>query len=446
MFDNIQKKLSGTFKNLAGKGKLSEKNIKDAVREVKLSLLEADVNYKVVKKFIDNVIEKALGKKVLESLSPDQEFIRVVRDELVELMGGDKAEKITLSKKPGYIMLAGLQGSGKTTSAAKLALMYKKDQKKPLLVAADVYRPAAIDQLIQLGEQIDVPVFVGDRKNPKKIVKEAKDFAEKNLHDIVIVDTAGRLHIDENMMEEVYEVKNILKPEEILMVVDSMMGQDAVNSAKEFNDKLELSGFIVTKLDGDSRGGVIISIRQVTGKPIKFAAVGEKIEPLESFYADRYAGRILGMGDVLSFIEKAEKEIDSKKAEEEAKKYIKGEFTLEDYLKQIKQLKKMGPLGKVMEMIPGMPKENVDFSKGENEMQKMESIIYSMTIEERRKPKILSFSRKKRIASGSGTSLQDINKLMKTYDQLKKTMKMFGKAGGKRKMMQQLKNMKNMPF
>jgi signal recognition particle subunit SRP54 len=432
MFENIQKKLSLAVKNLAGKGKITEKNIQDAVRQVKMSLLEADVNYKVVKDFISKVKEQAMGKAVLESLSPDQEFVRVVKNNLVELMGGEKPEKIVVSRNPGFIMMAGLQGSGKTTTSAKLANLYQKDGKKPLLIAADTYRPAAIDQLEQLGEQIGVPVFTGDRKNAVKIVKDGKKYAEKLLHDIVIVDTAGRLHIDEKMMDELDQIKEIIKPEEILMVVDAMMGQDAVNAAKEFNKRLELTGLIVSKLDGDSRGGVIISTRQVTQKPIKMVGVGEKIEDIEPFFADRYAGRILGMGDVLSLIEKAEQEIDQKQAEEDAKKMMEGKFDLDDFLKQIKQIRKMGPLGKVLEMVPGMPKENVDLSKGESEMNKMEATISSMTLKERRNPKILNYSRKQRISKGSGTTLQDINRLLKQYDQLKKAMKQFKKMGKKK--------------
>ncbi len=432
MFENIQKKLSSAVKNLSGKGKITEKNIQDAVRQVKMSLLEADVNYKVVKDFIAKVKEEAMGQAVLESLSPDQEFIRVVKNNLIELMGGEQPEKIIVSRNPGFIMMAGLQGSGKTTTAAKLANMYQKDGKKPLLIAADTYRPAAIDQLEQLGEQIGVPVFTGDKKNAVKIVKQGKKHAEKLLHDIVIVDTAGRLHIDEKMMEELDQVKETIRPEEILMVVDAMMGQDAVNAAKEFNNRLELTGLVVTKLDGDSRGGVIISTRKVTEKPIKMVGVGEKIDDIEPFYADRYAGRILGMGDVLSLIEKAELEIDQQQAEQDAKKMMEGKFDLDDFLKQIKQIRKMGPLGKILEMVPGMPKEDVDLSKGESEMNKMEAVISSMTLKERRNPKILNYSRKQRIAKGSGTTLQSINRLLKQYDQLKKTMKQFKKMGKKK--------------
>ncbi|HOO74951.1 MAG TPA: signal recognition particle protein [Tepiditoga sp.] len=440
MFENIQKKLSLAFKNLSGKGKISEGNIKEAVKEVKLSLLEADVNYKVVKDFVESVKTEAMGSKVLESLSPDQEFVRILRKKLVDLMGGNEPEKVILSRNPGYIMMVGLQGSGKTTSAAKLARMYKEKGRKPLLVAADTFRPAAIDQLVQLGQQIDVPVFTGDKTDARKIVKEAKNYAEKLLYDVVIVDTAGRLHIDEKMMKEIEDVKAIVNPEEILMVVDSMMGQDAVKAAEEFNNLLDISGFIVTKLDGDSRGGVIISTRHVTGKPIKFVGTGEKINPLEPFYADRYAGRILGMGDVLSLIDKVEQEIDKDQAEEDAERFLEGKFDLEDYLAQIKQIKKLGPLGNILEMIPGMPKEGVDVSKGEKEMKKMESIIHSMTLKERRDPRILSYSRKQRIAKGSGTSLQDINKVLKSYEELKKVMKQVKKMG-KKKFFGGLKNM-----
>lgn len=439
MFENLQKKLTGVFKNLSGKGKLSEKNIKDAVREVKLSLLEADVHYKVVKELIDRVKEEAIGSKVLESLTPDQEFIRIVRDDLIELMGGKENNKITISRNPGFIMLTGLQGSGKTTTSAKLANFYKKKGKNPLLVAADTYRPAAIDQLVQLGEDIGIPVFTGDRVNALKIIEESKKYAEKLLHDIVIVDTAGRLHIDEKMMEELENIKKLINPDEILMVVDSMVGQDAVNSAKEFNDKLDLSGFVVSKLDGDSRGGVIISIRYITGKPVKLVGVGEKIDDLEEFYPDRYVGRILGMGDVLSFIEKVEQDIDKKKAEEDAERFMDGKFDLKDFLEQIRQIRKLGPLSSLLEMVPGVPKEQVDVTKGEQELKKFEAIINSMTPKERKNPGILTYSRKQRIAKGSGTTLQDINRLLKSYDQLKKTMKQMKKLKGR-------KLMNNLPF
>jgi signal recognition particle subunit SRP54 len=439
MFESLQKKLSGVFKNLSGKGKLTEKNIKDAVREVKLALLEADVHYKVVKEFIEKVKEEALGEKVLESLTPDQEFIRIVRDSLIEIMGGNKNNKINISKNPAFIMLTGLQGSGKTTTAAKLANKYKKKGRNPLLVAADTYRPAAIDQLIQLGQDIGVPVFSGDKKDAVKIAEDSKKYAQRNLHDIVIIDTAGRLHIDEMMMKELEQIKKILEPEEILMVVDAMVGQDAVNSAKEFNDKLDLTGFIITKLDGDSRGGVIISIQYITDKPVKLVGVGEKIDDLEEFYPERYVGRILGMGDVLSFIEKVEKEVDKQKAEEDAERFLEGKFDLEDFLDQIRQIKSLGSLSSLIEMLPNVPKDQVDIIKGEEELKKYEAIINSMTPKERKNPKILSYSRKQRIAKGSGTTIQDINRLLKNYDQLKKTMKQMNKLKGR-------KLMRNFPF
>jgi len=439
MFESLQKKLSGVFKNLSGKGKLTEKNIKDAVREVKLALLEADVHYKVVKELIDKVKEEALGEKVLESLTPDQEFVRIVRDNLIEVMGGNKNTKINISRNPAFIMLTGLQGSGKTTTAAKLANKYKKKGRNPLLVAADTYRPAAIDQLVQLGQDIGVPVYYGDKKSTVKIVEESKKFAERNLHDVVIIDTAGRLHIDEVMMRELEEIKKAVEPEEILMVVDAMVGQDAVNSAKEFNDRLDLTGFIITKLDGDSRGGVIISIQYITEKPVKLVGVGEKIDDLEEFYPERYVSRILGMGDVLSFIEKVEKEVDHKKAEEDAERFLEGKFDLEDYLDQIKQIKNLGSLGSLLEMLPNVPKDQVDIVKGEEELKKFEAIINSMTPKERKNPRILSYSRKQRIAKGSGTTIQDINRLLKNYEQLKKTMKQMKKLKGR-------KLMRNFPF
>jgi len=433
MFENLQKKMASVFKTLSGKGRISESNIKEAVNSVKLSLLEADVNYKVVKELVEKLKVESIGAKVMQSLSPDQEFIRIVRDELVEIMGGKEPVKLDLKRNPAYIMLAGLQGSGKTTSAAKLAKMYKEKGRKPLLVAADTYRPAAIEQLVQLGRQIDVRVFSGDRKNALEIVKQAKDFAIRNIHDIVIIDTAGRLHIDSDMMAEVRKIHDMVNPDETLMVVDSMMGQDAVRAATEFNNQLELSGFIITKLDGDSRGGVIISIRYVTSKPIKLVGLGEKLDNLEPFYAERYAGRVLGMGDVLTLIEKVEKEVQGEEAEKAAQKFLENKFDLEDFLQQLKQIKKLGPLSQILEMLPGnIPKENVDIAKGEKQMKKMEAIIQSMTPQERKNPKVLNFSRKQRVAKGSGTSLQEINKVLQSYEEMKKMMKQF-KSMGKKK-------------
>jgi len=422
MFEALQEKLNKVFRSITGKGRLTEKNISDAVRQVKLSLLEADVNYKVVKQFINEVKREALGEEVLKSFTPEQQFIKIIRDKLVQIMG-EKSEPLHLNKRPSPIMLVGLQGSGKTTTAAKLANLLKKKGKRPLLVAADTYRPAAIDQLVKLGKMIDVEVFTGDRKNPVKIVKEAIKHAKDSIYDVMIVDTAGRLHIDEQMMDELVKIKDILNPDEILLVVDAMTGQDAINSAKAFDEKLDITGFIVTKMDGDARGGVILSIRYITGKPVKFIGVGEKVDALEEFHPDRVASRILGMGDVLSLIEKIEQEMDKEKMEKTAKKFMQAEFTLEDFLDQIKQIKKMG-MDKIIEMLPSQFKTpDMDLASSEKELKKIEAIINSMTLEERRKPHIIDYSRKKRIAKGSGTKIQDINKLLRSYDDMKKLMK-----------------------
>lgn len=424
MFETLQEKLSAVFKTLKGQGKITERNIQDAVKTLKLSLLQADVNYKVVKDFINSVLEEAVGEKVLSSLTPDQVFLKIVYDKLVELLRS-KNEGLDLNGNPAIIMVVGLQGSGKTTTSAKLANFLKKKGRNPLLVAADVYRPAAIEQLVSLGKVISVDVFTGDRRNPIKIVEDSIDHAKKENFNVVIIDTAGRLHIDEQMMEEVEEIKEISNPDEILMVVDSMVGQDAVNSAKEFNDRLDLTGFIVTKLDGDARGGVILSIRHVTGKPVKFVGKGEKIDDLEPFYPDRIVDRILGMGDIKSLVEKVEEVMDKEKAKEMERKFKRAEFTLEDFQEQLKQLQKMGPLTSLLEMIPGMSGnlKNVDID--EKKLKHIEAIINSMTIEERRNPKIINFSRKKRIAKGSGTTINEINKLLKGYEDMKKMMKMF---------------------
>jgi signal recognition particle subunit SRP54 len=438
MFENLQDKLGRAFRLLSGKGRISEKNIEDAVKQVKLSLLEADVNYKVVKEFISGVTEKALGEEVLKSFSPDQQFIKVVRDELINMLG-EKNVPLKLSSQPAKIMMVGLQGSGKTTTTAKLGTLLRKEGRKPLLVAADVYRPAAIDQLMQLGKQIDMPVFTGDRKNPVRIVPEAMQQAVKNITDVVILDTAGRLHIDDTMMRELKDIVTAVKPDEILMVVDAMTGQDAVNSAKAFNEALELSGFVVTKLDGDARGGVILSIRHVTGKPVKFIGVSEKPDGIEAFHPDRVAGRILGMGDVLSLIDKLQSNIDEEKAKEMEEKFLKNKFDLEDFLEQLKEVKKLGSIADIMEMIPGAPKD-VDLAGSEKSMKRTEAIISSMNAQERRNPKLLNYSRKQRVARGSGTSIQDVNKLLKSYDQMKSMMKQFGRKG------KLLKGMKGFPF
>jgi len=431
MFENLQDKLGRAFKLLSGKGRISEKNIEEAVKQVKLSLLEADVNYKVVKEFINGVTEKSLGEEVLKSFSPDQQFIKIVRDELITMLG-ERPVPLRLSSQPARIMMVGLQGSGKTTTTAKLATLLRKEGKKPLLVAADVYRPAAIDQLIQLGKQIDIPVFTGDRRNPVSIVREAMQQAIKNINDVVILDTAGRLHIDDTMMGELKEIATLVKPDEILMVVDAMTGQDAVNSAKAFNEVLELSGFVVTKLDGDARGGVILSIRHVTGKPVKFIGISEKPDGLEVFYPDRVAGRILGLGDVLSLIDKIQANVDKEKAREMEEKFLKNKFDLEDFLDQLREIKKMGSIADILEMIPGAPKD-VDLAGSEKSMKRTEAIIHSMTLKERRNPKLLNYSRKQRVARGSGTTIQDVNKLLKSYDQMKDMMKQFNRKGKLRK-------------
>ena len=424
MFEKIQEKLSKVFRSLAGKGRLTEKNISEAVRQVKLALLEADVNYKVVKQFIEEVKNKALGEEVLKSFTPDQQFIKIIRDELIEIMG-ERTQPLKLVHNPSPIMVVGLQGSGKTTTCAKLALYLKSRGRNPVLVAGDVYRPAAVQQLVKLGDQIGVEVFTKDGADPVDIVRSALSSAKDSGKDVMIVDTAGRLHIDEKMMEELVKIKEEISPDEILLVVDAMMGQDAVNTAKVFDEKLDLTGFIVTKMDGDARGGVILSIKYVTGKPVKFIGVGEKVDALEEFHPDRIAGRILGMGDVLSLIEKIEREMDEEKLKESAQKFMKAEFTLEDFLDQIKQIKKMG-LDRIMEMLPAQFK-GADLSMGERELKRIEAIINSMTPEERRNPRIINYSRKKRIAKGSGTTIQDVNKLLKTYDQMKSLMKRMGK-------------------
>lgn len=420
MFENLQEKLSKVFKSLTGQGRLTERNINDAVRQVKLSLLEADVNFRVVKEFIDSVKEKALGEEVLKSFTPDQQFIKIVRDELINIMGKSSVS-LNLKHHPSVLMLVGLQGSGKTTTAAKLANHLRKSGRNVLLVAADTYRPAAIDQLEKLGKSIQMNVFVGDRKNPIKIVKEALEFAKNSQYNVVVLDTAGRLHVDEEMMNELEQIKQLSGPDEILMVVDAMVGQDAVNSATEFDRRLNLTGFIVTKMDGDARGGVILSISHITKKPVKFVGIGEKIDAFEPFYPDRVAARILGMGDVLTLIEKAEKELDKEKMETIGKKMLQAEFTLEDFQEQLKEMKKLGPLSSIIEMLPGAPK--VDLESSEKQLKRTEAIINSMTPEERRNPRILNASRKMRIAKGSGTTVQDVNKLLKSYEEMKELMK-----------------------
>ena len=425
MFENLQERFAKILKTLSGKGRLSEKNISDAVRQVKLSLLEADVNYKVVKEFIESVKQKALGEEVMKSFTPDQQFVKIVRDELIKIMG-ETHQTLNFKHNPSVIMIAGLQGSGKTTTCAKLALHLKKNGRNPVLVAADTYRPAAIEQLEKLGEAIGITVITGDRKNPVSIVKKAVSEAKDTHWDTVILDTAGRLHIDDEMMSELEKIKSVSNPDEVLMVVDAMTGQDAINSARLFDQRLSLTGFIVTKMDGDARGGVVLSIRHVTGKPVKFIGVGEKLDNLDVFHPERVASRILGMGDVLSLIEKAERELDRSRMEEMGKKLLKAEFTLEDFQQQLKDIKKLGPLSSLVQMLPGAPKINVE--DGEGQLKKVEAIINSMTTEERRNPRILNSSRKKRITKGSGTTVQDINRLLKSYEEMKSMMKKLKKG------------------
>ncbi|MDU3804076.1 signal recognition particle protein [Paraclostridium bifermentans] len=447
IFEGLADKLQGALGKLKSKGKLTEKDVKDAMREVKLALLEADVNFKVVKDFVKKVQERAVGQDVMESLTPAQHVIKIVNEELTSLMG-DVQSKIMISPKPPtVIMMVGLQGAGKTTTSGKLGGYFKKQGKKPLLVACDIYRPAAIKQLQVVGGKLDIPVFsMGDKESPVNIAKAGYNHAVKNNHDLVIIDTAGRLHIDETLMEELQNIKSEVKPHEILLVVDSMTGQDAVNVAQSFNDALGVDGVVLTKLDGDTRGGAALSIRAVTQKPIKFIGMGEKLDDLEPFHPDRMASRILGMGDILSLIEKAQENIDLEKAKELESKIKKQDLDFEDFLEQMEQIQKMGPLNKVIEMIPGMGqvKDQLgDIDMNNKEIVRTKAIVQSMTIEERRNPSILNASRKKRIARGSGTSVQDVNRLIKQFDEMKKMMKMFT---GTQKSMKKRGGFAGLPF
>ncbi|MBR6680084.1 MAG: signal recognition particle protein [Clostridia bacterium] len=427
MFQSLSEKLDNAFKKFRNKGKLTEADIKAGMREIKLALLEADVNFKVVKDFINSVSERAVGADVLESLLPAQQIVKIVNEELTALMGGTQS-KLTISPKPPtVIMMVGLQGAGKTTHAGKLAGMYKKQGKKPLLVACDVYRPAAIKQLEIVGEKLDIPVFsMGDKISPVEIAKEGLKFAQNKGYDMVFVDTAGRLHIDEELMRELQMIKESVEPTEILLTIDAMIGQDAVNVAKTFNELLDITGVILTKLDGDTRGGAALSVRHVTGKPIKFIGTGEKLDAIEPFHPDRMASRILGMGDVLSLIEKAEQAYDEKKAMELEKKIRESSFTLDDYLEQFSQIKNMGSLDQLMGMVPGMNSNALKDAKiDEKAIARTEAIIKSMTPKERAKPEILNASRKKRIAAGSGTKVEEVNRLLKQFEQTRQLMKQF---------------------
>lgn len=443
IFSNLSEKLQETLGKLTGKGKLSEKDINNAAREIKLSLLEADVNYKVVKEFVKKIKERSMGQDVMESLTPGQTVIKIVNEELTDLMGEENSKLELKGSTPHVVLMVGLQGSGKTTHSGKLVRKLKKEGRNPLLVALDIYRPAAIDQLKVVGKKAEVEVFEKGKQDPVKTANEAKEYARRNNNDVVIMDTAGRLQIDENLMDELKNIKKAVKPDEILLVVDAMVGQESVNVAKTFDDYLDITGVILTKLDGDARGGAALSIRQVVGKPIKFIGTGEKLDNLEAFHPDRMASRILGMGDVLSLIEKAEKQVSLKEARELEEKMRNQSYTLDDFIEQINQIRNMGPLEDLLAMIPGVNNKmlknvNVD----EKGFVRIEALISSMTKEEREKPEIIGKSRKERIAKGSGVDMNELNKLLKQFKELKKMMKQFTnmKKGrkGKRKF--------NMPF
>ncbi len=426
MFENLSDRLQELAHKIKGYGKITEDNIADMMREIRLSLLEADVNYKVVKEFTNKVKEKALGEEVNKSLNPGDLFVKIVRDELQELLGGDSAP-LVIDKKPTITMLVGLQGSGKTTTNGKLAnFLRKKHGKKPLLVACDVYRPAAIDQLKQIGKELNIPVYSEGIGNPVEISKNAISYAKENGYDYILIDTAGRLHIDEELMDELKEISKEVKPDEILLVIDAMMGQDAINVITGFNDALNLTGVILTKLDGDTRGGVALSVRHLTNIPIKFIGVSEKMDGLTEFHPDRMANRIIGMGDVISLVEKVQDEIDEKEAMKAAKKMSKGTFDLEDFLAQLNQIKKLGPLENLLKMIPGAKKMGLDNAKIDpKQMAHIEAIVLSMTPEERHNPDIIKASRKQRIAKGCGLTVTDVNKLLNQFEEMKKMMKMM---------------------
>ena len=426
MFESLGDRLQSAIHKIKGYGKITEDNISEMMREIRLALLEADVNYKVVKEFTNTVKEKALGEEVASSINPGDLFVKIVKDELTELLGGE-SEPLNMNGNPAILMLVGLQGSGKTTTIGKLAnFLRKKHAKKPLLVACDVYRPAAIDQLKQLGKQLNIEVYEEGKKDPVEISNNAINYAKENNFDYVLIDTAGRLHVDEELMEELDRIKNKVNPKEILLVIDSMMGQDAINVITGFNDKLPLTGVILTKLDGDTRGGVALSVRHLTNVPIKFIGVSEKLDGLDSFDPERMAGRILGMGDIISLVEKATDAIDEKEAERTAKRMQSGKFDLEDFLSTMKQVKKLGPLENLLKLLPGAKKAGLtDIKVDPKQIAHIEAIVLSMTPKERRNPEIIKASRKTRIAKGSGTSVQEVNRLLEQFDQMKKMMKQF---------------------
>ncbi len=430
VFGNLADRLQETFKKLTNKGKLTEADINEAMRTVRMALLEADVSYKVVKDFVATVKERALGADILESLTPGQQVIKIVQEELTALMGSEHAEINMAAKPPTVVMMVGLQGTGKTTSVAKIAGIFKKKHKRPLLVAGDIYRPAAIKQLEVLGEQTGIPVFsLGDQVSPVEIARRGVEHARQNAHDMVLIDTAGRLHIDEALMQELKDIKATVEPHEILLVVDAMAGQDAIKVAETFNAELGIDGLVLTKMDGDTRGGAALSAKAVTGKPIKFVGMGEKLDAMELFYPDRMASRILGMGDVLTLIEKAQANVDDKKAKELEAKIRSSSYTLDDFLDQMAQIRKMGDMKEMISMIPGLGKQLKDIEIDEREMARIEAIVLSMTPAERQDPGIINASRRQRIAKGSGTSVQQVNRLLKQFDEMRKMMKKLNASG-----------------
>lgn len=439
-FEGLSSRLQEITRKLKGKARITENDLKEVTREVKLALLEADVNYKIVKDFVKVIEEKSLGQDVLKSLTPGQQVIKIVKDELVELLGGEDAKLNFTPNPPTVIMLVGLQGSGKTTTAGKLANLVRKQGKKPLLVACDVYRPAAIKQLQVVGKQLDIPVYANETtKDVNLIAKQALSVAISKLHDVVILDTAGRLQIDEALMQELKDVKKSVKPHEILLVVDSMIGQDAVNIAETFNNEVGIDGIVLTKLDGDTRGGAALSVKKVTGKPIKYIATGEKLSDMEEFHPERMASRILGMGDVLSIIEKAEENFDLSEAEKLEKSIKKNKFDLDDYLAQLRQMKKMGSFSSILKMLPGVGNQLSNVEIDDKELARIEAMICSMTKEERRNPKVLNGSRRMRIAKGSGTTVQQLNKFMKTFEMTQSMMKNLKSPKKMKNMMRQMK-------
>ena len=442
-FEGLTEKISATFKKLRGKGRLKESDVKEAMREIRLALLEADVSYKVVKDFIKSTTERCVGTDVLESLTPAQMIVKIVNEEMIKLMGSDTKHITTNPNGPTVVMLVGLQGAGKTTNGSKLAGLMKRQGKHPLLVACDIYRPAAIQQLKVCGEKLGVPVFEKGTQNPVETAKEALTYARQHGHDMVFLDTAGRLHIDEALMDELKNIKQTVKPDEIMLVVDAMTGQDAVNAAQTFNEWLDIDSVMLSKMDGDARGGAALSVKAVTGKPIKFAGMGEKLEDIEPFHPDRIASRILGMGDVLSLIEKAEKAFDAKKAAEMEEKFKTNRFTLQDFYEQMVQLKSMGSMQDILAQVPGMGNMK-DLKVDEKAMAHTEAIILSMTPKERENPDIIGASRKKRIAAGAGVRVEDVNKLLKSFDQMRKLMRQFSGPGMGKKM-KRMKGMGGLP-